>query len=101
MGELRGGLSRMLASAATYIDAELFLHGFESAFQSAHDRGRDTGRMPIHSHDGAEALKPKGMSEASQELVAAVLKNNGLGDDVPERGHSRRQPGGNPAAVKG
>jgi hypothetical protein len=55
--------------------------------------------MPVHSHDGAKRLEPKGMRKPAQQLIAPVVMNNCLNDDAPKRSHSRHQPWWYEAAV--
>jgi hypothetical protein len=56
--------------------------------------------MPVHAHDGTERLKPEWMRQPAQQLVAAVVVNDGLADDRSESRHSRAQPGRDMAPVK-
>jgi hypothetical protein len=44
----------MPSAAAADVNAEFVSAGLETAFQGTDDAGRDSGRMPIHAHDGAE-----------------------------------------------
>jgi hypothetical protein len=37
--------------------------------------------MPIHSHDGAERLKPKRMRQPAQEFFTPIMMDDGLRDD--------------------
>jgi hypothetical protein len=48
--------------------------------------------MPIHSHDGAERLKPEWVRKPAQELVAAVMMHDRLGDYRSKPRHSGSQP---------
>ena len=95
-----GRLAGMLAAAAADMDTELALKWAEAALQSADDAGRDAGRMPIHSHHGAERLKPEGVGQSLQEFVAPVGLHNGLCNDRAECGHARRQPGRDTPAME-
>src|SRR5579864_8860019 len=56
--------------------------------------------MPVHPHDGAERLKPEGMREPAQQLVATVVVDNCLNDDPAERSHPRDEPWRYIAAVQ-
>ena len=71
-GEFKRRLSRLLAAAAADMDSEFARERLEPSLQRAdHARG-DAGGMPVHAHDRAERLEPERMSEATQQLVAAV-----------------------------
>jgi hypothetical protein len=48
--------------------------------------------MPIHAHHGAERLEPKGICQAPEPLVAAIMVDNRLADQRSETGHSIGQP---------
>jgi hypothetical protein len=48
--------------------------------------------VPVHAHDRAERLKPKGIRKAPKELVATIVMDDRLGDDRAEPGHAVRQP---------
>src|SRR5262245_13367476 len=56
--------------------------------------------MPVHAHDGAEGLEPEGMGQTAQELVAAIVMDDRLGDHGAEARHALRQPGRHLAVVK-
>jgi hypothetical protein len=88
------------AFAAAHVEAELMLNRRKTAFQSPYDACRDSRGVPIHTHDGAEGLKPKRVGETSQQFVAAVLMNDGFRDHSPEGGHPGRQPGRDTSAVE-
>src|SRR3954468_11686537 len=82
----------MLAAAAADMDAELVLQWLQAALQRADHACRDAGGMPVHPHHRAERLKPEWMRQALQKFVAAIVVDDGLGDDGAERRHARRQP---------
>src|ERR1051326_992575 len=48
--------------------------------------------MPIHPHDGAERLEPKGMGETAQQLIAPVVMHHGLADHRAQAGHAIGEP---------
>jgi hypothetical protein len=92
--------SRLFAAAATDMDSEFAGQRLKPSFQGAdHARGYARG-MPVHAHDRAERLKPERMSEAAQQLVAAVMVDDRLGDDRAEAGHAVRQPQRHAPAVQ-
>jgi hypothetical protein len=41
------------------------------------------------------------MSEATQQLVASVVKHDRLADDGAKAGHAAREPQGHPPAMQG
>src|SRR5258708_39266134 len=49
-----GRLSGVLTAAAAYVDAEFVRDGSQAALEGSDYAGGDAGRMPVHSHDGAE-----------------------------------------------
>jgi hypothetical protein len=59
---------------------------------NAHHAGGEAGGMPVHAHNGAEGLEPKGMREPAQKLVAAKMMNDGFGDHRAKPRHALRQP---------
>ena len=90
--ELLRRLSRMFSAAAADMDPKLSRARRQAALQRAdHARG-DAGGMPIHSHHRPEGLKPEGMGEAAQQLVAAIVMDDRLANDSAEAGHAIRQP---------
>src|SRR5260370_35540724 len=82
----------MLAAGTAHMDGEFIREGPQAALEGTDDAGGDAGRMPVHAHDGAERLEPKRMSQPLQEFVAAVVVDDRLSDDGPERRHAGRQP---------
>jgi hypothetical protein len=44
--------------------------------------------MPIHSHHGAEGLKPERVGEPAQQFITAVVMHDGLRHDRAQPGHS-------------
>jgi hypothetical protein len=56
--------------------------------------------MPVHSHDRAEGLEPKGVREAMNEFVAPVMMDDGLAHDRTKAGHPVAKPFRYAAAVK-
>src|SRR5580698_801734 len=90
----------MLAAAAADVDSEFAREGLEASLQRAdHARGYARG-VPVHSHDRAERLEPERMSEAAQQLVAAVSVDDRLADDGAEPGHAVREPQGHSSAMQ-
>src|SRR5690606_13129525 len=90
----------MGASAATDVDAKLHGQRRQPALQRPDDAGRDPRRMPVHPHDGAERLEPKGVREAMNEFVAPVVMDDGLAHDRAKASHPVAKPFGHTAAVK-
>ena len=98
--KLKRRLSRMLAASAADMDSEFARERLEAALQRAdHARG-DARGVPVHAHDSAERLEPERMSEATQQLVAAVSMDDRLADDSAEPGHAVRKPQRHPAAMQ-
>jgi hypothetical protein len=88
--QLVWGLSRKSSAAAAHMDAKFVPQWSKPAFQGTdHARG-DTGRMPVHAHDGPERLEPKGMSKATQQLIAPVVVDDRLTHHGAETGHAIR-----------
>jgi hypothetical protein len=98
--ELVRSLPRMPAAPAADVNPKLPLQGREPALESADDAGGDAGGMPIHPHYGSERLEPEGMGEAAQELVAAVVMNDGLARDRAKPRHTVREPSRHVATVQ-
>src|SRR3954452_4553010 len=99
--EFIGCLPGMLPPAATDVNAKFALERSKTALQGADDAGGDAGGMPVHSHHGAERLKPERMRQPLQELVTPVVVDDGLADDGAERSHALAQPWRNASAMKG
>ena len=93
-------LARMSAAAAADMQAELARQRLEAAFQRADDAGGDAGRMPVHPHHRAERLEPERVRQPSQQLVAAIVKNDRLGHDGAEPRHAVGKPLRNPTAMQ-
>ena len=100
-GQLIRRLARVLAPAATDMDAEFALQGCEPALERADDARRDAGRMPVHAHDRTEGLKPEGVRQPPQEFVAAVVMHDRLAHDGAQRGHALPQPRRHTPAMEG
>src|ERR1700753_2834899 len=60
----------MSAPSSTYIKSKLSAERTKPTFQRSYDACCDTGRMPIHSHDSAEGLKPKRIGQAAKQFIA-------------------------------
>jgi hypothetical protein len=56
--------------------------------------------MPVHAHDGAERLKPEGMSKTAQQFVTTVVEHDRLCDDGTELRHAVAEPFRNSAPVE-
>ena len=50
--QLMRGLSRKSSAATAHMDAKFVLQRSKTAFQGTHHTRGDTGRMPVHAHDG-------------------------------------------------
>jgi hypothetical protein len=72
-------LAGVLAAAAADMDAQFAGKRGQTAFQCTEDAGGDTGRMPVHAHDGTEGLEPERMRKPPQKLVASVVDERSLG----------------------
>ena len=82
------------------MNAEFARERGEAAFERPDDAGRDSRRMPIHAHHGAEGLKPERMSEPPQKFVAPVMVHDGFAQHGAKPGHPPGQPGRNTTAVQ-
>ena len=98
--QLMRRLARVIAAAAADMDAELPGQRRQAALQRADDARGDAGGMPVHPHHRAERLEPEGMRQPAQQLVAAILEDDRLGDHRAEPGHAIAQPFRHAAAVK-
>src|SRR5207244_8218815 len=67
-----GVLRECFPPAAAEINAKLIGPIAQAAFEGAEDGSRDSGGMPIHSHDRAEGLKPKWIAQPGEKLGAPV-----------------------------
>src|SRR6266849_6044181 len=90
----------MLASPAAHMQAELPLDGGKAALQRTENARRDTRRMPVHPHHGAERLKPKRVRQATHDLLAAVVKDDRLDQNASEPRHAQGEPRWNLPTVK-
>ncbi len=73
----------------------------QAALQRADHAGGDARGVPVHPHHRAEGLEPEGMGQAAQQLVAAVVVNDGLADHRAETCHAIAQPGRDSATMQG
>ena len=78
----------MLPSPSTYMDSQFLLDWALAPFQCANDTRGYAGGMPIHSHHGAERLKPEWVGQSAQKFVASVFMNDSFGDYGPKPSHS-------------
>src|SRR5205085_1830600 len=53
---------------------------------------RDSRRMPIHPHHGAQRLKPEWVAEARQEFRPAVSMNDGFDNTGAQLRHAVGEP---------
>ena len=90
----------MPAAAAAEIDPEFIGTAVEPALQSPENGCRNPGRMPVHSHDGAEGLKPERIAESCQEFRSAVAVDYGFDNSGPELRHAVGEPLRHPSAVQ-
>jgi hypothetical protein len=98
--EFNRRLSRLLAATAADMEPEFSREGLEASLERPdHARGYARG-VPVHAHDRAERLEPERMSEATQQLVAAIGVDDRLADDGSESGHAVREPQRHPPAVQ-
>ena len=93
-------LARMPPAPAAHMDAELGLQRREAALERAEHARRDAGGMPVHSHHGAERLKPERMREPAQQFVAPVVMHDRLRDHGAEPRHALAQPGRHAPAMQ-
>jgi hypothetical protein len=84
------GLSRKSSSSAAHVDAKFVLQWSKTAFQGTDYARSDTGRMPVHAHDGTKRLEPKGMSKAAEQLIASVMVHDRFTHHGAETGHAIR-----------
>ena len=82
----------MLAAPAADVNAEFALQRGQAALESADDARRDARGVPVHSHHGAEGLKPERIGKPAQQFVAAIVMDDGLCHDRAEPSHPFRQP---------
>src|SRR4029077_9961900 len=92
-------VSWMLAAPTADMNAEFIVERRQSAFERSNNARCNARGMPVHAHDGAERLKPKGICESSQQLVPTIVMNDAVGQDGTEPGHPVGQPPRNVAAV--
>ena len=59
LSQLIGSLAGLPAATAAYIQAQFGGPGIQSAPESTHHGGCDSGRVPIHSHHASESLEPE------------------------------------------
>jgi hypothetical protein len=66
----------------------------------AHRGFQHADRFIIHPHYGSKRLELEGMGEPAQELVAAVVMNDGLARDRAKARHAVREPSRHMATVQ-
>src|SRR5205807_7675831 len=88
-------LPRISPAPAADVNPKLLLQRSQPALQRADNARRNAGGMPVHSHYGAERLKPERVSEAAQQFVATVMMNNRFTDNRAKPGHPVGEPIGN------
>jgi hypothetical protein len=57
--------------------------------------------VPIHTHNAAKRLEPKGIAHTPEETGRTIFHYNRFNDCPAEPDHSFRQPAGNPPVMKG
>jgi len=56
--------------------------------------------VPIHSHNGAEGLKPERVNQPSQKLLMPIIDRNGRRDHSTQARHALDKPGWIPVATQ-
>ena len=87
-----GRFQRVATPAAADKEAKFALERPEAALQGADDAGGDAGGVPIHPHDGPEALEPERMRETGKKGISAVMGNDGFSDHGTELRHAIGKP---------
>ena len=90
----------VLPPAAAEINAKLIGPIAQAAFEGAEDGSRDSGGMPIHSHDRAEGLKPKWIAQPGEKLGAPVALQYRLDNRRAELRHPIGEPWRHAAAMQ-
>jgi hypothetical protein len=90
----------MLAATAANMQAEFAGERREPALQRADHTGGDARGMPVHAHHRPEGLEPEGMGKPAQQLVAAVVMDDGLAHHRAQPRHPLGQPRRDPPAVQ-
>jgi len=72
----------------------------ETAFQRAHHRGSDSGRVPVHSYDATECLEPERVAQSRQKLGWAVGEHDVFGNGGAELRHATGEPRRHTTAMK-
>src|SRR6266702_1138289 len=80
--------------------AQLRESRIEAALQRSHHRRRNARRMPVHTHDAAQRLKPEGIAEAGQELGGAVRLHDVLNNCRTQLRHALVQQKRHTSAVQ-
>src|SRR6202040_2736080 len=82
----------MVSPSSTDVNSELVAERCQPSLECSDDARRDAGGMPVHAHHGAKGLKPEGIGQPPQQLVASVVADNGL----RHHGAKARHPIGEP-----
>src|SRR4030081_897338 len=90
----------MLSPATADMDPQLAPEGCQAALQRTDHAGGDSRGVPVHSHYGAERLKPEGVRKTPQQLIAPVVMYDSLADHHALAGHPIGEPLWNMSAVQ-
>jgi len=85
-------LTRMLAASAADAQTELMIERRQPALERAEHARGDARRVPVHSHHGAEGLKPEWMGETAQKFVPPIMMDDGLAYHCAKPRHPVGQP---------
>src|SRR5581483_2059789 len=100
MSKFVGRLTRVTATAPTYVQAQFMGSRIQSSLQRTQHRGCDAGRMPIHAHNAPESLKPVRVTEAAEQFRSAIVIQHAFADGRSHAGHPLREPGWNASTVQ-
>ena len=87
-----GRAYRMTPAPAADGDAQIGRARIEAAFQCAHHRGGDAGRMPVHPHHTTERLKPEWIADTSEKFGRSVGNDDVFCDGRAELSHPFGEP---------
>ena len=80
--QLIRGLAGVFTLATRNVQAQFRRAGIDGSFESTHYGSSNPRGMPVHAHNGSQALEPERIAEPAQHLARAFLQDESFHDGL-------------------